>query len=167
MAISERRARLIWSLEREKAASDENLAQKKAVADQLLTLLGEWLQTSPSKKVESGVHRAVDRLINEIYSGKTANIAERFQQAVERATAAALSRRKVTYLQTLDALQRLLQVNRQWHKAATRSKAEQDRALHTLRIMLREVEAGHTEDLDARFQRAIVIEEQPHDNQAQ
>jgi hypothetical protein len=124
-------------------------------SDQVKALFQEWLDAAPpagrSKRVENQVQRAADQLLKEIYAGKTENVAERFQQAIEHIQAAHLPKQKVTFLQTLDALQELLQVSRQWHQSRSHTKAEENRALHTLHILLREVEAGQIENVAARF----------------
>ena len=159
MERSKRRQQILRSLEQEES-------KQKQIADAcelVRALHQEWDATSAtgrSKRLENRVDQAVSHLIHEIYAGKTENVAERFQQAVERITAASLPKKKATFLQTLDATQRLLSASRQWYQEATRSKVEQGQALHKFRVLLREVEAGQIEHIEERFSEAMKPKEE-------
>ncbi len=158
MEQSKHRQQIKRSLEREEAAFSKIVQ----ASDQVKALFQQWLDAAPvtgrPKRMEDQVQRAVSQLITEIHTGKTENVEERFQRLVERTEAAHLPRKKATFLQTLDAMQRLVKVSRQWHEPASRSKVEQDRALHKLRVLLREVEAGQAENIEERFHQAMMQE---------
>lgn len=151
MEKSKRRQQIQRTLAREEAAFSKIVE----ASDQVQALFQAWLNAAPpagrSKRVENQVQRAAEQLLDEIYAGKTQNVAARFQQAIERIQAAHLPKKKVTFLQTLDALQELLHVSRQWHQSTSHTQAEEDHALHKLHILLREVEAGQIENVAARF----------------
>jgi hypothetical protein len=139
-------------MEREDAAFSK-IAQ---ASNQVTTLLQQWLDAAPPhgrpKRLEDQMQKAVSQLITEIYAGKTEKVEERFRHLVEQTEVAHLPKKKVTFLQTLDAMQRVLNASRQWHQSAAHSRTEQDRALHKL---LREVEAGWVENIDERFHQAM------------
>ena len=163
MERSKRRQQIKRGLER-----DEGKQTKIAsAADQLKALYEEWIDAAPStgrpKRLENQVQHAVSQLLYEIHAGKTGDVAERFQQAIERITAAHLSKKKATFLQTLNALQQLLEASKQWHLSASHSKKEQDRALHKLRVLLCEVEAGQVEHVEERFHEAMKPETEKGD----
>jgi hypothetical protein len=158
---SKRRQQIQRSLEREEAA----FSKISQAADQVKALFQRWLDAAPPtgrpKRTEDRIQKAVSQLITEIHAGKMENVEERFQRLVERTEAAHLPKKMATFLQTLDAMQRLVEVSRRWHQSAPRSKVEQDWALHKLRVLLREVDAGQVENVEERFRQAMMQEGRP------
>lgn len=138
----------------------EKLERITQAHEELRQLFKAWLEEEyqgnpeiPNRAADL-VYREVNRLDKEIDAGKLATIPERFEKAKELALAAALPKKRVTYLRTLDALQDLLTLSRAWYKAGPRSAQEQAQELHHLRRLLLEIAAGHLEDLATRFQQA-------------
>jgi hypothetical protein len=120
-----------------------------------MTWLEEYKQnpTLPIRAIDA-LHREVKRIEKEIAAGKLTNIAERFAEAKELALAATLPKRRVTYLRTLDSLQELIALSREWYQAEPHSKQDQAQKLRQLRRLTLEIAAGHIEDLAGRFHQA-------------
>ncbi len=139
-------------LRREMERSD----QMSKASDQLLALYRAWLKsTEYPDRTQTRVGKAVDRLIDEIYKGKTQNLEQRFTQVVEQAVVSTLPRKRLTYLKFSKALQELVELNTQWYQVAPRSKAEQDALLRKLRLLLLEIEAGQVDNIAERFHQAM------------
>jgi hypothetical protein len=141
---------------------DVPLKEQYAAADHLKQLLDDWNKgTDCSNRTFNAVKKEAQRLLGEIYDGKIEHLDERFAQAVESAVARSLPKKRITYLKLSHALQELVQLNMQWSQVAPRSKTEQEQMLRKLRVLLLEIEAGHTEDLAERFRLATEMTNSP------
>ncbi|HEU5375534.1 MAG TPA: hypothetical protein VFV38_08860 [Ktedonobacteraceae bacterium] len=134
----------------------ETLEKKGNALRELEGLWTAWMKEFPTSGLPARALNAVDRayrqLAKEINAGKTERIAERFDQAKELAIVSAQMKRRVTYLQTLDAVQELLTLARDWQQETPRSRSEQTGQLHLVRRLLLEIANGHVADLPQRFQ---------------
>jgi hypothetical protein len=149
---SEHEQRELERLHRQHAA----MQAKSAASDRLWDLMRTWAEkTECSERTFKRVQKEVDAISKQIQRGSTAHIDERFTKAVERAVASTLPKQRgATYLQLSKALDQLVKLNTSWFQEAPRTKEEQRAMLHTLRIFLLEIEAGHTTHLVERFQQA-------------
>lgn len=151
-----RRAPTLKQLEKQQ----RELEALHAARTELSELFSAWLEeykqdlTIP-ERTASRLQREIGRIEKEITTGKTANIAERFAEAVEIARTATLPRVRVTYLKTIDALQELVTLSREWYQGGQRSKQDQARMLRYTRRLLLEIEAGHIENLAQRFRQTL------------
>jgi hypothetical protein len=144
--------------ERESASLVQKVAKQGQAANELMACYRHWLDTNKKKleqepgfqRIDNQVDREVRRIHKEIHQGKTEHVTERFQQAVEQVVATP-PRRALTYLQTLNVLQELLDCHREWYQVAPRSRPAQTRARRLIHECLQEIEAGHIEQWHERL----------------
>lgn len=134
----------------------DQIKKKGDAMSELDALWVSWMQAFPTSGLSQRELNAVDRaqcqLAKEINAGKIERVTERFKQAVELAIVSAQMKRRVTYLQTLDAVQELLTLAREWQGETPRSRPEQMVQLRVVRRLLLEIADGHLADLPQRFE---------------
>lgn len=140
-----------------RALSLKQIELRDAATKELYALSAQWMtEEFPHSgwpiRALNAVNREVHRLDKEIWDeGKTDAIVERFTRAKDLAIAASLRKQRVTYLQTVDALEILSRLARAWHQSEPHSRQEQSVQLHRLRCLLLEISNGSLENLDQRF----------------
>lgn len=142
---------------------EQRQRERRAASASLWNRFKAWAETGEgSQRTFERMKRDVVHLCKEIETKpkKYPQIDEAaldgyFTQVKERAISETLPRRRVTYLQMMAALRELVTLNTQWLQEQPRSKAEQAHMLGIVRLLLREVEAGHLEDIAGRFSAAI------------
>ena len=155
MRMSKQREQLLRGLKRESPLVRATAQQAEAVGE-LLQCYEQWEdadtvnQELRSKRIRDAVYREVERIQKEIYQGKTKQVSERFQRAVEQILASR-PRRTLTYLQTLDALQVVMDSHREWYESAPHSRVLQNRARRLVHEALQEVMVGHIEQFHERL----------------
>lgn len=156
--MKERRESILRGIERESASLTRKVAQQGQAFDELIACHHQWVEANKTRleqepgfqRIDNQVYYAVERIQQEIHQGKTRHVAERFQQAVEQIIATS-PRRALTYLQTLNALQELLDCHREWYQAAPRSRPAQTRARRLVHECIQEIEAGHIDQWHERI----------------